>query len=124
MFYHLQELFLIVHDTQNITRPIYDPPSVPSVFKHPNKTIRPKIIILITNKLLVKTMIHLITFFPPSDTNIQPYNIQNVSQSNNNVNSMTQHPYAHLLQTNSSQNNFPPQNQRSSYSNIVQPSQR
>ena len=37
---------------------------------------------------------------------------------------MTQHPYAHLLQTNSSQNKFPPQNQRTSYSNIVQLSQR
>ena len=37
---------------------------------------------------------------------------------------MTQHPYAHLLQTNSSQNCFPPQNQRTSYSNIVQTSQR
>ena len=37
---------------------------------------------------------------------------------------MTQHPYAHLLQTNSSQNNFPSQNERTSYSKIVQPSQR
>ena len=37
---------------------------------------------------------------------------------------MTQHPYGHLLQTNSSKSNFPPQNQRTSYSNIVQPSQR
>ena len=37
---------------------------------------------------------------------------------------MTQHPYTHLLQTNPSQNNFPSKNQRTSYSNIVQPSQR
>ena len=37
---------------------------------------------------------------------------------------MTQHPYPPLLQTNSSQNNFPPQNQRTSFSTIVQPSQR
>ena len=37
---------------------------------------------------------------------------------------MTQHPYTHLSQTNSSQSNFLPQNQRTSYSNIVQPSQR
>ena len=37
---------------------------------------------------------------------------------------MTQHPYTHLLQTNPSQNNFPSQNQTTSYSNIVQPSQR
>ena len=28
-------------NTRNTTRPIYDPPSVPSVFKHPNKTIQP-----------------------------------------------------------------------------------
>ena len=37
---------------------------------------------------------------------------------------MTHHPYAHLLQTNSSQSNFPPQNKRTSYSNIVQSFQR
>ena len=37
---------------------------------------------------------------------------------------MTHHPYAHLLQTNSSQNNFPPHNQGTSFSNIVQSSQR
>ena len=37
---------------------------------------------------------------------------------------MSQHPYAHLIQTNSSQSNFPLQNQRTSYSNIVQPPQR
>ena len=37
---------------------------------------------------------------------------------------MTQHPYAHLLQTNSSPSNFPLQNQRTSYSNIVQTPQR
>ena len=70
-------------------------------------------------------MIHLITpFFPPSNTNIQTKNNQNVSQSNENTNLMTQHPYAHLLQKNSSQSNFPSQNQSTSYSNIVQPSQR
>ena len=39
-------------------------------------------------------------------------------------NLMTQHPYTHLLQTNSSQSNFPSQNQRTSYSNIVQSSRR
>ena len=37
---------------------------------------------------------------------------------------MTQHPYAHVLNTNVPQNNFPPQTQRTSYSNFVQPSQR
>ena len=61
MFYHLQELFS--NSTRNTSRPIYDPPSVPSVFKHPNKTIQPKKIIILTNKLLVNTIIHLITPF-------------------------------------------------------------
>ena len=36
---------------------------------------------------------------------------------------MTQHPYAQLLQANSSQSIFPSQNQRTSYSHKVQPSQ-
>ena len=58
------------------------------------------------------------SFFPPSNTNIQTNNTQNISQLNNNQ--RTQHPYAHLLQTNSSQNNFPLQNQITSYTNIVQ----
>ena len=29
-------------NTQNITRSIYDPPSLPSTFKYPNKTIQPE----------------------------------------------------------------------------------
>ena len=37
---------------------------------------------------------------------------------------MTQRPYAHVLNTNVPRNNFPSQTQRTSYSNIVQPSQR
>ena len=37
---------------------------------------------------------------------------------------MTQHPYEHLLQTNSPQRNFPSQDQKPSYANIVQPTQR
>ena len=37
---------------------------------------------------------------------------------------MTQHSYAHLLNTNFPQNNFPLQTQRTPYSNSVQPSQR
>ena len=36
---------------------------------------------------------------------------------------MTQHPYAHILNTNEPQNNPPQINKRTSYSNIVQPSQ-
>ena len=70
-------------------------------------------------------MIHLITpFFQPFNTIIQPINTQNDSQFNNNINSGTQHPYTHLLQTNPPQSKFPSQNQRTSYSNFVQPSQR
>ena len=37
---------------------------------------------------------------------------------------MTHHPYTHSLQTNSSQSNVSPQNQRISYSNNVQSSRR
>ena len=37
---------------------------------------------------------------------------------------MTQHPYAHILNTNVPQNNFPQQTKRTSYSHIVQLSQR
>ena len=37
---------------------------------------------------------------------------------------MTHHPYAYTFQTNSSQRNFPPQNQRTSCSNNVQSAQR
>ena len=32
----------ISNNTRNITRSIYDPPSLPSVFKHSNKTIQPE----------------------------------------------------------------------------------
>ena len=51
------------NSTRNITEPIYDPPSVPSVFKHPKKQFGQKIIIIITTKLLVNSMTHLITRF-------------------------------------------------------------
>ena len=68
-------------------------------------------------------MIHLIIpFFPLYNTNIQTDNTQNIPQLNNNQ--RTQHPYAFLRQTNSSQNQFPLQNQRKSYLNIVQDPQR
>ena len=111
--------------TRNTTRPIYDLPSVPSVFKHPNKTIQPENIRNINQQTSSQHYDSFnYSFFPPSNTNIQPNNTQNGSQSNNNINSMTKHPYTHLLQTNSPQNYIPPQNRRTSYSNIVQPSQR
>ena len=122
MFYHLQELFLIVHEI------LLDPYMIPHQ------------LLLFLNILLKQfdqKKIHNnnqqspsqlydafnYSFFPPSNTNIQPNNNQNVSQSDNNINSMTQLPYAHLLPTNSPPNFFPSQTQRPSFSNIVQPSQ-
>ena len=114
----------ISNNTRNTTRPIYDPPSVPSVL-HPKKTIQPEN--NHNNNQQTSSQLYdpfNYSFFLPSNTIIQPNNTQNVSQSNNNINSMTPYPYKHLLQTNSSQNNVPTQNQRTSYSNILQPSQR
>ena len=62
------------------------------------------------------------SLFPPSNTKIQTTNTQNISQPNNNL--RTQHPYAQLLQINSSQKNFPLQKQRTSYSNTVRSPRR
>ena len=99
----------ISNNTRNITRSIYDPPLLPSVFKNSNKTIQPEDN---RNNNQPSSSQHFdpfnYSFFPPANTNIQTNNIQIVSQSNNNTNLMTHHPYAHLLQTNSSQNNFLP----------------
>ena len=64
------------------------------------------------------------SFLPPFNTNIKTNNTRNVSQSNNNFNSTTQHPYTQLIQTIFSQSRLPLQNQRTSYSNIVQLSHR
>ena len=115
----------ISNNTRNITRSIYDPPSLPSAFKHSNKTIQPE------NNRNINQQISSqhydpfnYSFFPPSNTNLQTNDNQNVSQSNNNTILMTHHTYANSLQTNSSQSNFPPQNQRTSYSNLVQSSQK
>ena len=113
------------NNTRNTTQPIYDPPSVLSVFKHPNKTIQPEN--NHNNNQPTSSQFYdpfKYSFVPLSNTNFQSNNIQNVPQSNNNYNSMRQHPHTLSLQTNSSQNHFPPQNQRTSFSNIVQPSQR
>ena len=113
----------ISNKTRNTTRSIYDPPSIPSAFQQSNKTIQSE-----NNRINNQqtSSQHYdpfkYSFFPPSNTNIQTNNTQNISQPNNNL--RTQHPYAHLLQTHSSQSNFPLQNQRISYSNIVQPPQR
>ena len=64
------------------------------------------------------------TFFPPSNTNIPSNNQYQEPSQNSNTNIITKHPYEHLLQTNSPQRNFPSQDQKSSYANIVQPTQR
>ena len=56
MFYHLQ--IPIPNNTRKTTQSIYDPPSFPSAFRI--KQFNQKIIVIITNKLLVNTMIHLI----------------------------------------------------------------
>ena len=114
----------ISNNTRNTTRSIYDPPSIPSAFQQSNKTIQSE-----NNRdnYQQTSSQHYdpfnYSFFSPSNTIIQTNNTQNIFQPNNN-NLRTQHPYAHLLQTNSSQSNFPLQNQRTSHSNIVQPSQR
>ena len=115
----------ISRNTRSTTRSIYDPLSIPSAFQQSNKTIQPEN----TRIKNQQTSSHYYdpfnySFFPPSKTNIQTNNYQSVSQSNNFTNLKTQHPYAHLLQTNSSQSNFPRQNQTTSYSIIVQSSQR
>ena len=62
------------------------------------------------------------SFFPPPNTIIKANNTQKISQPNNNL--RIQHPYAHLIQTNSSQSKFPLRNQRTFYSNLIQTPER
>ena len=111
------------NNTRNTTRFIYDPPSIPSAFQQSNKTIQSE---NNRNNNQETSSQHYgpfnYSYFPPSNTNIQKNNTQNISQPDNNL--RTQHPYAQVLQINSSQSTFPLQNQRISYSNIVQPPQR
>ena len=99
----LSPTITISNITRNTTRPIYDPPSVPSVFKDSNKTSQPE---NHYNKNNPPTSSQIYdpfnySFSPPFNTNIQTNNTQNVSQYTININSTTQHPYTHLLQTNS-----------------------
>ena len=113
----------IYNHTRNIAQSRFDPPSIFSAFQLLNKTIQSE---NYRNNNQQTSSQHYDSFnyffFPPSNTNIQTNVIQDISQPNNNL--RKQHPYAHLSQTNSSQSNFPLQNQRTSYSNIVQPPQR
>ena len=82
------------NNTRNTTQPIYDPPSVPSVFKYSNKTSQPENHYNNNNPPTSSQIYDPFdySFFPPFNTNIQINNTQNVSQSNNNINSTTQHP--------------------------------
>ena len=101
----------IINTTQYITRSMYDPPSLPSTFKHPNKTIRSE------NNNNQQTSSRYYdpfnySFYPQSNTNIQTNNNQNPFQSNNNPNLLTHHLYTQPLPTNSTQTNSFSQNQR------------
>ena len=112
-----------IYTTQNITRSMYDPPSLPSIFKYPKKTIRSE------NNNNQQTSSRYYdpfnySFYPQSNTNIQTNNNQNPFQSNNNPNLLTHHSFPQPLPTNSTQTNSFSQNQKIPYSNIVQSSQR
>ena len=102
---------------------MYDPPSLPSIFKCPNKTIRSE------NNNNQQTSSRYYdpfnySFYPQSNTNIQTNNYQNPFQSNNNPNLSTHHSFPQPLPTNPTQTNSFSQNKRIPDSNIVQPSQK
>ena len=112
-----------INTTQNITRSMYDPPSLPSTFKYPNKTIRSE------NNNIQQTSSRYCdafnySFYPQSNTNIQTNNNQSPFQTNNNPNLLTHLSLPQPLPTISTQTNSFSQNQRIPYSNIVQSSQR
>ena len=112
-----------INTTQDKTHSMYDPPSLPSTFKNPNKTIRTE------NNNNQQTSSRYYdpfnySFYQQSGTNNQTNNNQNSFQSNNNPNLLTHHSLPQPLPTNSTQTNSFSQNQRIPYSNIVQSSQR
>ena len=112
-----------INTAQNTTRSMYDPPSLPSIFKYPNKTIRSE------NNNNQQTSSRYYdpfnySFYPQSNTNIQTNNYQNPFQSNNNPNLSTHHSFPQRLPTNPTQTNSFSQNQRIPDSNIVQSSQK
>ena len=112
-----------INTTQNITRSMYDPPSLPSTFKYPNKTIRSED----DNNQQTSSRYYdpfNYSFYPQSNTIIQTNNNQNASQLNSNPNLVAHLSYTHPISTNSAQTNSSSQNQRIPYSNIVQSSQR
>ena len=80
-----------INTTQNITRSMYDPSSLPSIFKYPNKTIRSE------NNNNQQTYSRYYdpfnySFYPQTNANIQTNNNQNQFQSNNNPNLLTLNP--------------------------------
>ena len=102
---------------------MYDPPSLPSTFKYPNKTIRSED----NNNQQTSSQYYNpfnYSFYSQSNANIQTNNNQNTSQLNSNPNLLAHYSYTHPLSTNSTQTNSPSQNQRRPCSNIVQSSQR
>ena len=112
-----------INTTQSITRSMYDPPSLPSTFKYPNKTIRSE------NNNNQQTSSRYYdpfnySFYPQPNANIQTNNNQNSFQSNNNPNLITHHSFPQPIPTNSTQTNSFSQNQRIPYSNIVQSARR
>ena len=102
---------------------MYDPPSFPSTFKYPNKTIRSED----NNNQQTFSRYYdpfNYSFYPQFNRNIQTNNNQKISQPNKNPILLTHHSYTHPLSTNSTQTNSSSQNQTLPYSNIVQSSQR
>ena len=74
-----------INTTQNITRSMYDPPSPPSTFEYPNKTIRSED----NDNQQVSSRYYdpfIYSFYPHSNTNIQTNKNQNTSQPNSNSN--------------------------------------
>ena len=117
----------IPDSTRYITRPIYDPPSIPSAFRsdrsiysNNNRKDNPQ-----TSDQYYNPFNY--NFSPPSNTNTNTNINQNHSQFN--TNSTTQNPFIQLSQTSTSQNNIYSQNQgtscpSTSYSHTTQSSQR
>ena len=117
----------IPDSTRYITRPRYDPPSIPSAFRsdrsiysNHNCNDNPQ-----TSNQYYDPFNY--NFSPPSNTNTDTNIHQNHSQIN--TNSTTQNPFIQLLQTSTSQNNIHSQNQgtsypSTSYSHTTQSSQR
>ena len=104
--------------SRNFSRSTYDPPSVPSIYRESNTTRQP------TNTTTRQYDPFRYTFFQPSNTNTSTNTQHQELPQNNNPNIMSQHPYEHQLQTNSSQQNFTSQKQNPHYPNSTQPTRR